>query len=144
MEEEKTKKFRSVVYLSVYRLNRCYGGPEEGGWYYDNYEFEAATPFMGEVTLCEHIADLSDPNDRPPEGRQVWESKDSLSWWKVKSIAVEDHEMFLDEAVRLAQLYDVDLTEPVKFDRGWHGRHIAIVLEYFRGERERKARPRYC
>lgn len=25
-------------YVSVYRVYRCYGGPEEGGWWYDTYE----------------------------------------------------------------------------------------------------------
>lgn len=26
------------LYLGVYRIERCYGGPEEGGWYYDSGE----------------------------------------------------------------------------------------------------------
>ena len=25
-------------YINVYRINHCYGGPEEGGWYYDALE----------------------------------------------------------------------------------------------------------
>ena len=31
---EKSKE----IYASVYRVTSCYGGPEEGGWHYDNYE----------------------------------------------------------------------------------------------------------
>lgn len=26
---------RHQVYANVYRVSRCYGGPEEGGWWYD-------------------------------------------------------------------------------------------------------------
>jgi hypothetical protein len=27
-----------MIYLNVYELNRHYGGPEEGGWWYDSKE----------------------------------------------------------------------------------------------------------
>ena len=27
-----------IVFVNVYTVNRCYGGPEEGGWYYNWYE----------------------------------------------------------------------------------------------------------
>jgi hypothetical protein len=27
-----------VRFVNVYFVNRCYGGPEEGGWYWDQYE----------------------------------------------------------------------------------------------------------
>lgn len=26
-----------VIYVSVYNVESCYGGPEEGGWWYDYY-----------------------------------------------------------------------------------------------------------
>jgi len=32
------------IHVSVYDLTREYGGPEEGGWYYDSYEFIESTP----------------------------------------------------------------------------------------------------
>lgn len=28
----------ALVHLTMYRVSRCYGGPEEGGWYYDHWE----------------------------------------------------------------------------------------------------------
>lgn len=28
-----------MKYVSAYDVNRCYGGPEEGGWWYDVWEF---------------------------------------------------------------------------------------------------------
>lgn len=27
-----------MLYVNVYQRRRCYGGPEEGGWYYDAWE----------------------------------------------------------------------------------------------------------
>ena len=27
-----------MLYVNVYQRKRCYGGPEEGGWYYDAWE----------------------------------------------------------------------------------------------------------
>lgn len=28
-----------LVWVNVYEYTRCYGGPEEGGWWFDGYEF---------------------------------------------------------------------------------------------------------
>jgi len=32
------------LYVNVYHVTRRYGGPEEGGWYYDNYECVEVVP----------------------------------------------------------------------------------------------------
>jgi hypothetical protein len=34
-----------TVYVSIYRGERCYGGPEEGGWWYDRDELQGSIPF---------------------------------------------------------------------------------------------------
>lgn len=36
---------RGTHYVNVYRLDRAYGGPEEGGWYYDCGDPVASVPF---------------------------------------------------------------------------------------------------
>ena len=28
-----------MIHLNVYEIDRCFGGPEEGGWYYNRGEF---------------------------------------------------------------------------------------------------------
>lgn len=33
---------KEEVYLSIYTVGQCYGGPEEGGWYYNRHEFKGA------------------------------------------------------------------------------------------------------
>jgi hypothetical protein len=37
-----------TVWLSVYRKHQCYGGCEEGGWWYDVYQLEGSIPFLTE------------------------------------------------------------------------------------------------
>lgn len=32
-------------FVSIYRTERCYGGPEEGGWWYDAWSHEGGIPF---------------------------------------------------------------------------------------------------
>lgn len=33
------------AFVSIYRHHRCYGGQEEGGWWYDRYELEGSIEF---------------------------------------------------------------------------------------------------
>lgn len=34
------------AFVSIYRHARCYGGPEEGGWWYDRYSLEGSKAFQ--------------------------------------------------------------------------------------------------
>lgn len=34
----------AMAWVNVYTVSRCYGGPEEGGWYYDAYQFIEGHP----------------------------------------------------------------------------------------------------
>ena len=46
-DDRDTKPFLSPdteVYVNVYSVDRCYGGSEEGGWYYDWYAVERTIP----------------------------------------------------------------------------------------------------
>ena len=36
-----------TLYVNVYQVERCYGGAEEGGWWYDSY-----TPLESETAEC--------------------------------------------------------------------------------------------
>lgn len=57
-----------MCYASVYNVERCYGGPEEGGWYYDHLDFCFAVPCWSEDEydqvrdrLCKRIASPTRP-----------------------------------------------------------------------------------
>ena len=39
-------------YVSVYSVSRCYGGPEEGGWYYDWWELVKIIKFPCKVNYA--------------------------------------------------------------------------------------------
>jgi hypothetical protein len=45
-------------YVSVYRVDRCYGGPEEGGWWYKRYVLEGSLPFAN-PTAAESWLDVA-------------------------------------------------------------------------------------
>lgn len=36
------------IYVSLYEIERCYGGPEEGGWWYDSYQLISTKKFFDE------------------------------------------------------------------------------------------------
>lgn len=38
-----------VLYINVYLVDRAYGGPEEGGWYYTYYKLEETIPVLAPV-----------------------------------------------------------------------------------------------
>jgi hypothetical protein len=57
---------RSLHYVNVYRLEQGYGGPEEGGWYYEAGEPVASVPFD---TVREAEAEQEKLRERFPEGR---------------------------------------------------------------------------
>ena len=38
-------KKASPVFVSIYNRAQCYGGPEEGGWWYDVYSLQGGKPF---------------------------------------------------------------------------------------------------
>lgn len=43
---QKEMKF-SVCYVTAYEVTRHYGGPEEGGWWFNHYEVLATIPVKG-------------------------------------------------------------------------------------------------
>ena len=42
------ERYNGYVFINVYRVNRDYGGPEEGGWWYDTGEFVECHPVKPE------------------------------------------------------------------------------------------------
>lgn len=41
------KKARGRMFVNVYEVDRCYGGPQEGGWYYDCGEVADSYELVG-------------------------------------------------------------------------------------------------
>lgn len=50
-----------VFYVSIYEVARAYGGPEEGGWWYDAYEYiETVDKFNDEDAAINKARELND------------------------------------------------------------------------------------
>jgi len=53
-----TRQETRILYVNVYRVTRHFGGPEEGGWYYNAGEPLASIPFKGMLLSTEESAAL--------------------------------------------------------------------------------------
>ena len=62
-----------IVFVNAYLVHRCYGGPEEGGWWYDAGEPLASVPVergdeaaieSWRATLLSKFADRANPRGR--------------------------------------------------------------------------------
>ena len=63
-----------IRYVSVYKVERCWGGPEEGGWWYDFY------------TLIESTEVLRRDRNRVLRAkRKEWESQNTVPLHSVMS-----------------------------------------------------------
>lgn len=64
------------VYVSAYTVDRCYGGAEEGGWYYDWYTFVsvvATRPTWEEARAFANLLDDAQREQDREEGkRERW------------------------------------------------------------------------
>lgn len=50
-------KYDGLIYLNVYLVDQAYGGPEEGGWWYNIGECLASIPFETLEEITEEIKD---------------------------------------------------------------------------------------
>ena len=44
-EKHQMQRIDKPVFVSLYETSRAYGGPEEGGWWYTNYNLESSKKF---------------------------------------------------------------------------------------------------
>lgn len=57
-------------FVSVYRRHRCYGGPEEGGWWYDRDELEGSIAFNDEESANAWLEKAKEQVDKMNEEEQ--------------------------------------------------------------------------
>ena len=79
-------------YVNVYEVNRHYGGPEEGGWWYDSGEpilsIRVRGKDAGEVEACELIL-LEDLKRAYPDGGNRYSMAPGDTDYQV---VIEEHE----------------------------------------------------
>ena len=54
------------VWLSVYEVSRCFGGREEGGWWFDWYTYTGKSVARRKHAAHEHGARMADTLEQPP------------------------------------------------------------------------------
>ena len=60
-----------MYYVSIYLVQNCYGGAEEGAWWYDWYNLEDSYRFADEETAYAKAQEISDLlNQRNEDERQ--------------------------------------------------------------------------
>lgn len=129
-EEREEKR---ICFISVYSMGRQYGGPEEGGWYYNTYELVASVPMRATATIRiteftddDHFAGGYDPKMvddayMDPDIRTI--TRGEVKEWDVP-------QAFVMEMDRLAELYPKE--------------YFLVTEEVFSGELARRTRMRYC
>jgi hypothetical protein len=64
-----------MIYLNVYDIGRVYGGPEEGGWWYDTGIPVASIPFEEGDKLIEAVTVYLENRYQAPRYRVIPEDK---------------------------------------------------------------------
>lgn len=134
-----------TAYLSVYQLTRHYGGPEEGGWWYDAWEHTgAAFPYQATQEYEAAIADL----DTDQETHQVWydeETKDYMKWEPV-GIPVpinKSQEVLMQAAEAQFELIYGKQGTGHRYSCAQRADDFKFIHEQYPGQHETKGRPRY-
>ncbi len=109
-------------WLSVYLVSRAYGGPEEGGWWYDEYEFLGGKSFP------------------------YWEAAENAL--KDAQRTAEQMTNNIERSSYYNQLGDESSSSYPEgyIPGGWSdGGNYQVIIENFRGERDttKYARPHY-
>lgn len=111
-----------AAYVTLYEVQSRYGGPEEGGWYYDWFTPVASQQVADEQTahdLAEQIREKADQMTTDATGEWARQMLESCEWAEARGIDPAD----MDEP-----------DGPTRF---------LVFFENFPGEYETKERPYY-
>jgi hypothetical protein len=73
----------SVCFVNVYRVQRCFGGPEEGGWWYDAGELVEVWAFPNEAA-ARAKKDALEQGEYSNEGERPLSSVISRGVWRLE------------------------------------------------------------
>jgi len=110
-----------IFYISIYEVGRAYGGPEEGGWWYDTYEYVET---VGRANGREQARQIRNNVEEKLKGKNV----ETGPLWSAKGFEN------LPEG-----------TEDSQIPRGFSGEasELQAVIEERPGEKETQERPHY-
>ncbi len=82
---------QTVWYVNEYEIDRVYGGPEEGGWYYDTGRFIRCRGVFLDQHDAGALRDRIEENEMPERRKGVREPSSVLSTGEWPVALVEDH-----------------------------------------------------
>lgn len=149
------RRMTVTAFLCVYRLSQHFGGREEGGWWYDAYEFTgAAFPFNceQEYVWCEWDDEsMGNPNSDENVNRFQIDYDEETKKWMYWSPEGLPHVTDEPTRVRLESAwkhFESVFGEPGTSYRTTCGRpkgeDFQFVYELQPGARGNEPRPRYC
>lgn len=71
--------------VAVYLVDRAYGGPEEGGWYYDTHELSRDPALVSLTRVYNRLHDAADYANRLNEGVLAELNEGRPEIWSVNS-----------------------------------------------------------
>ena len=136
-------------FISIYEANECYGGPEEGGWWYWDWTLESTRSIPhAEVSdylrqLCEDYGSMSD-NEHHPDFEAMSEAYYAFlleTQTQINSYKFLDYATVGDFASNPHLTHEVTLWK----DNSYHAHtQICVVFEWAPGMCSTTSRPHYC
>lgn len=152
MPSNTTKTEKTTAFLVVYEVTRHYGGPEEGGWWYDRYHHTGvAIPFRADVTYeATLLEDKFYEELAEAKGHEIFREYDgaggdtSLYAWEPQDINPdpEDLEWYRLANARLTADFDLERL-PQRYSMAPRGEDYQMFHEMSPGARAKMPRPRY-
>lgn len=145
-----TSQLRPVVaYLTAYEISRHYGGPEEGGWWYDAHEHLCSFPFHTHLRMEEQMVEDDEECRRINEGETTgWYDHEQEAFFRFVPNGLiqpsDEPTRVLLESVRYQYeaMYGSEDTN-YRFSMAPRGPDYVFVMELEQGELARRGRPRY-
>lgn len=135
----------SQAFVSIYQVDRCYGGPEEGGWWYDLWSFQHSDSFCTEEDLRYDIDSIRE--FFPVFGRAMTTDEVLNAYHKFVS---GESSYCLDRHDPQASGYHHDWfsraaeTRTFRLDNNRYDDRMYLVFEWAPGMASTVHRPHYC
>ena len=130
------------LWLSRYTIEECYGGPEEGGWWYDGWYLDWSECLTVEDLVTQWNELVRSLNDEAMPGHELVSVNElMLTTEQVMERARKLPEVD-SQGERVPNIQEYSLFEvDVRVDRY---PHVALVVELSRGSHISINRPHYC
>lgn len=130
------------LWLSRYTIEECYGGPEEGGWWYDGWYLDWSECLTIEDLVTQWNELVHDLNDEAMPGHELISVNELMLTTEQVMERARKLPDVDSQGERIPNIQEYSLFEvDVRVDRYTH---VALVVELSRGSHISINRPHYC